>query len=140
VAISKIDKDAAADSLFGHIKQTRESEKNKAPRKALEIKELPNEEVKQSPVEVASQWPTHERQTIILTIRQKEELDRLAKQIMRSRPRHTFQKVTERERITANTLIRALIDIFLEKGEFPVPPEINNEEETKLWLKTLLFE
>lgn len=140
MAVSKIDKDAAADSLFGHIKQAREPEKNKAPHKPPEIKELSNEEIKQSPIESSSQWLIHERQTIILTIRQKEELDRLAKQIMRSRPRHTFQKVTQRERITANTLIRALIDIFLEKGEFPLPPEINNEEETKSWLKTLLFE
>ncbi len=121
-------------------KQAREPEKNKAPRKPPEIKELSNEEPKQSPIEASSQWPTHERQTIILTIRQKEELDRLAKQIMRSRLRHTFQKVTERECVTANTLIRALIDILLENREFPIPPEINTEEEARSWLKTLLFE
>jgi len=44
-----------------------------------------------------------------------------------------------RARITSNTLIRCLVDILFERDGFLSPPEINNEEEAKTWLKLILF-
>lgn len=80
-----------------------------------------------------------ERVTVVLTPQQKDGLDLLAKQLMRNRPRTTLNESIEKERITANTVMRALVDILLEKGEFTNLPILHNEEDVKAWLKAAIF-
>lgn len=134
-----INKQEAADSLFGMVKKTT-VEKEKPTSKMIPIEQHPKEASQSNLVAAAeSKWKNHEKVTVVFTFDQKEGLDRLAKQIQRNRPKHTFEQVNNRERITANTLLRALVDLFLEEGPFSEPPEINNEVEVKEWLRKVFI-
>lgn len=140
MATDKIDKQAASDSLFGKIKQqSHEREKLNPVSVASQTHVRPTENIEQDLTKLNPQSQEYEKISIDLTIPQREGLAGLARQIMRNRPKHTYERTTPRERITGSTLMRALIDIFLEEGQFTSFPVINTEEDAKAWIKKMLL-
>ena len=126
-----LDKQETKNSLFGNIKKTL-----KPPEEVLKS----NPEIistKTDAISNRTQLEIIERVTLPLSIEQKEGLDRLAKKIMRNRSNNPFHK-ENRERITANTIIRALIDTLLEKEYLFEGVTANNEEEAKRLVKGAL--
>ena len=104
----------------------------------------PNQVIEQQEGDKAApstaKWHILDKVIVPLTMQQKEGLDRIAKQLMRERSKNALYKERkDRERITANTLMRALADILLEEGIFNEVPAVYSEEETKSWLKQILF-
>ena len=81
-------------------------------------------------------FATLERVIALLTSTQKDSVDDLARQIMRFRSRSTSLK-EDRERITANTVYRALVDNFISRLDLLKMVEIQNEEELKEWIGLL---
>lgn len=67
---------------------------------------------------------------------QKDALDDIARKIMRFRAQHTAVK-EDRERITANTVFRALIDNFIDRFPYIKMEPIQNEDELREWLQRL---
>lgn len=129
-----IDKEQTRDNLFGNIKKEKQV--------ILERPSITPSLVIDQPADLAdgktlAKWQTLDRVTVFLSQQQKEELDRIAKKIMKYRAKAGFGK-KERERITANTLIRALVDALFEKeknnAEIPV---IDKEEDAKAWILKL---
>lgn len=139
MATDKIDKQATSDSLFGKIKQqSHEREKLNPVSVARPTHERPTENIEQDLTKLDPQSQEYEKISIELTIPQREGLARIARQIMRNRPKR-YQQVTPRERITGSVLMRALIDIFLEEGQFTSFPVIHSEEDAKVWIKKMLL-
>lgn len=81
-------------------------------------------------------WKTLEKVTVLISAKQKGVIDDLAKLIMRARA-HDDTPTEGRERITANTVLRVLIDLLDEKT--PADPEeaINNEDELREWMRRI---
>jgi hypothetical protein len=75
-------------------------------------------------------WENMEQHTVFLAPGQKDWLDTMAKKIMRARK---GSGKSDRERITANTLLRCILACAIEdlQDQFPV---IQNEEELMAWL------
>ncbi len=133
-----IDKQATGDSLFGNLKKKAQTVESQKP------VNTPNTVIEQQEGDKAApstaKWHILDKVIVPLTVQQKEGLDRIAKQLMRERSKNSLYKERkDRERITANTLMRALADILLEEGIFNEVPTVDSEEETKSWLKQILF-
>lgn len=125
-----LDKQETSNSLFGNIKKA-----TKQPPKEVIPASLGGLEVKSELVAPTNEeWEFIERITLPLSVEQKEGVDRIAKNIMRNRSKSPFNK-EKRERITANTIIRVLIDNLLEKEELLAGAAVNTEEEARLWVK-----
>lgn len=123
-----IDKEETKNSLFGNIKK--QTKTNDRPEKE------DTKEASLTPQNQLAKWETLDRVTVLLTEEQKDGLDRLARKLMKFRVRETKGNPTK-ERITANTIIRALIDNLLER-ESDVPLEVViSEEELKIWTSKL---
>lgn len=121
-----IDQEETKNTLFGNIK------------KHAKVKDSPKEEVRIESKKEAqpAKWETLDRVTVLLTEEQKDGLDKLARKLMKFRARETRGN-PGKERITANTFIRVLIDNLLER-EAGLPLEvISSEEELKLWTSKL---
>jgi len=85
------------------------------------------------PTDQLAKWKTLDRITVLLTEDQKTGLDRIARKIMKFRSKAPCGN--DKERITTNTLIRVLIENFLE-SQVNLPMEfIFSEEELKIWAK-----
>ena len=131
-----IDKQQAADTLFGNIKRQKTAPVEHTPiPQSISIKS----HIEHSAMDelYKAKWERLDRVTVLFTASQKEGLDRLSKRIMKSRPKKSANEET-RERITANTLMRALSDILLEAESFAQIPIINTEEDVKNWMRALL--
>ncbi len=123
-----IDQEETQNSLFGNIK--------KQVKPAEKIKEQTHFETNELE-DLSPKWSTFDRISVLLTEKQKDGLNNLARRLMKFRVKETRGNPTK-ERITANTLIRVLVDNFLEK-EAELPLEIIcSEEELKLWTGKLL--
>jgi hypothetical protein len=77
--------------------------------------------------------------TTLLTEEQKEGLDRVARKIMKYRA-SSMKGQSEKERITANTLIRALIESFLKKEGKASMEILASEEDVQKWVEDVLNE
>lgn len=103
--------------------------------------EEPKEVVRINPLSPSTskpKWQSLDKVTVLLSAEQKEGLDRVAKRIMKFRSDAT-KGSQDKERITANTLMRVLIDVFLEK-ENQLPMEvITNEETARKWVEKLFL-
>jgi hypothetical protein len=84
-----------------------------------------------------AKWETLDRVTVLLTEEQKEGLDKLARRLMKFRAKETRGN-PDKERITSNSIIRALIDIFLEHATDTPLEVISSEEDLKVWVYTVL--
>ena len=122
-----IDPEETKKSLFGGLKEstTPQVHKSKTP-------EVANTRTPHLP-----KWKTLEKITVLLTNQQRDAIEDLARTIMRYRPQGSTSK-EDRERITANTVVRALIDILIETAPSLKMQELRNEDELKSWLRQLL--
>lgn len=137
-----IDTTATKNSLFGGLKAEVKpleviSELKQAPeeklilvkRKELDPK-IKNEQVKKN----NPKWLSLDKVTVLLTTDQKDGLDRVAKKIMKRRSKQL--KVSDnKERITTNTLIRALVNHFLEIEESFESEVLLSEQDVQKWIK-----
>jgi len=120
-----IDPEETKKSLFGGLKPTPcKTEKPAIPK------------VADSGTSDIPKWKTLEKVTVLLTNQQRDAIEDLARAIMRHRP-HASASKEDRERITANTVVRALIDNLIETLPSLKMGEIKNEEELKVWLRQL---
>jgi hypothetical protein len=122
-----IDPEETKKSLFGGLKESKTPQvhKSKTP------------EVANTRTPPLPKWKTLEKITVLLTNQQRDAIEDLARTIMRYRPQEsTFKE--DRERITANTVVRVLIDILIETVPSLKMQELRNEDELKSWLRQLL--
>ena len=120
-----IDAEETKKSLFGGLKSSTPKSKN-----------LQTPEVANSATTCLPKWKTLEKVTVLLTNQQRDAIEDLARSIMRHRPQASPSK-EDRERITANTVVRALIDNLIETVPSLKMEEIKNEDDLKLWLGRL---
>lgn len=112
-----IDAEETKNMLFGVLP------KSKTPK----LPNLSTSEVAES----EPKWRRLEKVTVLMTGAQKDALDEMARKLMRFR-------VSGDERITANTIIRALLDVTLPAmQDLPLSP-VSDEKELAAWLRQLL--
>ena len=142
-----LDTSKAKDSLFGNIKKAKEPQSIETEIKsetlshhvdlAPSIAEVNKQETEENRVEELAKWRQFDKITALLTSEQKEGLDRVAKKLMKHRSKE-LKGNENKERITANTLIRALIDNFL-KNESSFQFEVLvNESDVCDWLSRMM--
>jgi hypothetical protein len=143
-----LDTGKAKDSLFGNIKKAKEEQsvphemksetvihqENKAVLFSETEKKLQNEE---SGSETLAKWQQFDKVTALLTGSQKEGLDRIAKKLMKFRSKQ-LKGNEEKERITANTLIRALIENFLRFEDSLELEVLVSEDDVCNWLSRII--
>jgi hypothetical protein len=143
--------DGVGDSLFKNIKkQAPQANQNAlhpqpvekdSERSAQDVafpepqKPLAQKQVQQQEAQAVPKWQTLDKVMVLLTTEQKEGLDRIAKRIMKFRSKEI--KGQEKERITANTLIRALVDNFLKHEESVQLEVVTSEDDVKEWVRKL---
>lgn len=125
-----IDKKSVGDSLFKNFTKQETAQREKPA--AREIVAEPALEERH-----LSKYLTLQRVTVLFDEPQKEGLDLLARKIMRHRSLNSKEK-RKKERITANTIVRALVDCLLEKEQNVELPIIYTEAEAKSWVRDLL--
>lgn len=148
-----IDKDSAKNSLFGNIKKAAEQEKIHAlpqqeqqaqspqasnPQHIEEQEPIANQ-ARKSPETWKSKpkWQSFDKVTTLLTTEQKSGLDRIAKKIMKFRS-SKLKGNDDKERITANTLIRALVENLISL-ETSMPMEtLSSEKDVQEWVRKVL--
>lgn len=150
-----LDTESASKALFGkHLTKEKSSEPNPEV-KENELNLLPKEEpahtvpLTQQPkasqkveepsavTEQIPKWQSLDKVTVLLTAEQKEGLDRVAKKVMKFRSRD-LKGNDSKERITANTLIRALVENFLRLEDSMQMEVLSSEEDVHEWVKALL--
>lgn len=147
-----IDTSETRNSLFGSVKKAAKSvssaeestlSKEDSQESSLEAKktnkhERPEEQAKNAPgVENQPKWQTFDKVTTLLTSEQKEGLDRVAKKIMKFRSKQ-LKGNDNKERITTNTLIRVLIDIFLQREQkHDFQEVVSSEDDVREWVRKL---
>jgi hypothetical protein len=103
---------------------------------SIEHQEDPVEEL-ESEDSSQPKYDTLDKVTVLLKPEHKEALDRAAKKILRYRSKK-LKGSSDKERITANTLIRCLVEIFLcaeSKGEMEI---LRSEKEAQAWVSKTL--
>jgi len=138
------------NSLFGALKksakqasQTGDSLHQKEGRQeiAIEPKENTGREhlippSESTPESIQPKWQTFDKVTVLLNTEQKNGLDRVAKKLMKFRAKDLKGR-NDKERITTNTLIRALIDNFLQLEEAMQMEVLTSENDVSRWLKRM---
>ena len=71
--------------------------------------------------------------TVLLTTEQKAGLDLVAKKIMKYRSKEA-KECEVKERITSNTLIRCLVDHFLQMESFIQMEALQSENDVQAWI------
>lgn len=120
-----LDKDTGS-TLFGGIKKSADKDRFKNTSPIKEIKKQPEEHSQ-------ARWKQLDKVTALLEPEQKEALDRISKSIMKYRS-NALKGNDNKERITANTLIRALIDNFVQVVDKLDMEIISSEEEACEWV------
>ncbi len=139
-----IDTNNVGNTLFGNLKGKAKSQPQSKPKKekaATKTEEKPvQKETPSLPVEekkAAPKWETLLKVNVLMSCEEKDFLDQFARKIMFHRGKKQGDR--KRERITSNTLIRAMITNLQEAVD--ASPEINydmqNEEEVIEYLKSI---
>lgn len=121
-----LDKEETKNSLFGGLKES-STPTSTSPK----TKEVPKSATSNLP-----KWRTLEKVTVLLTNQQRDAVEDLARTIMRHRSSSDI-KSEDRERITANTVVRALIDNLIETIPQLKIEDIRNEDELKSRLQSV---
>jgi hypothetical protein len=135
------------NSLFGGLKKAIKPVPQEEDLIQEKIFQEPEKETKQessspyisNPIEhnpdisTLPKWQTLDKVTTLLTSDQKEGLDRIAIKLMKYRSKQ-LKGLDNKERITANTLIRSLIDNFLELEDSLQFETLTSEKEVKKWI------
>lgn len=130
--MAAIDPEDTKNKLFGSIKKAQE------PVAAPKAKRAKNPEAVDTTPGDIPKWKTLDKVTVLLTSEQRDGMEDIARKLMRFRPK--LEKVGgERERITANTVFRALVESFLDRVDGLPMDVIQNEAELKAWLSKLFL-
>lgn len=119
-----IDQQQARHQLFGGLDSKKAAQTSNTPTTVLE-------DTTEAPVKRQPKWENMEQQTVFLAPGQKDWLDAMAKKIMRVRK---GSGKSDRERITANTVLRCILACAIENVQDQFPA-IQNEEELRVWLR-----
>lgn len=130
-----LDTGKAKDSLFGNIKKPKEETPTIEIPEAKTEPVLTQQEQKGDVVgkESKPKWQQLDKVTVLLSTEQKEGLDRVAKKLMKFRS-NELRGIEEKERITANTILRSLIDNFLCLEDSLQLETLTSEKEVKEWI------
>ena len=120
-----IDPEETKKSLFGGLKSS-----------TSKVEKSQTQEVAKTESSNLPKWKTLEKVTVLLTNQQRDAIEDLARTIMRFRSK-SESKTENCERITANTVVRALIDNFIETAPGLKMQDIYNENDLKKWLQQL---
>jgi len=133
-----IDSQETKNSLFGGLKKDpiinqpeHQATPEKINKEIISIEEKSNDSEQSLP-----KWQSLDKVTALLTTEQKEGLDRVAKKIMKYRSRN-LKGNESKERITANTLIRGLIENFLALEDSLQMEILSSEEDVYKWIKII---
>lgn len=132
-----IDPKETANTLFGGMKKSSSSQVKelKTSNSSVHLKKRSMEQLKKDNSKVPK-FATLEKVTVLLTSEQKDTLDDIARKLMRFRSNALVGK-EERERITANTICRALLDNVIDRIDSLEIEAIQNEAELKTWLEKI---
>lgn len=122
-----IDAEETKRSLFGGLKSS----------PAPKVEKVATSKVKKVESEAIPKWKRLEKVTVLLTNEQRDAIEDLARQVMRFRSKGSSPS-SERERITANTVVRAMLDTMMEKVSVLDMESISNEDDLKQWLQRLM--
>lgn len=130
-----IDTNDTKNKLFGGLaKQDPEAVRAKTEKPVIELPcDNPGKQATQPTM--MPKYQTFDKVTTLLTTEQKERLDRVAKKIMKRRA--MAPKGSDSERVTANTVIRALIDNFLAVEESFQHGVLYSENDVSEWIKEM---
>lgn len=128
-----IDKDKAKDNLFGNLKKPAKQEPP-AHQAVIELPCEPEQVTAPMPASIAK-FMTFDKVTALLPAEQKEQLDRIARRMMKQRT-HAAKKGNS-ERITTNTVLRALISNFLECEDLFDHDVLYTESDVQAWIKKM---
>ncbi len=123
----------AKNSLFGNMKS---SAKKVEPEDELLKFDKPEEINTPESEQGNPKWQTLDKVTVLLTTEQKIGLDRIAKNIMKFRSKE-LKGNDEKERITANTLIRALVENLISIEASILMEVMSSENDVQKWVKRL---
>lgn len=147
--MSAIDTGKTKNSLFGNLKKAAQENQ---PKDTTHVPTVHGEDPQHIPEQLESttqnqepivdqttptttpKWQRLDKVTVLLSEEQKSGLDAVAKKLMRHRA-NALKGIEEKERITTNTLIRALIDNFLENE--PELKVLTSEEDVCAWVETV---
>jgi hypothetical protein len=121
-----IDPEETKRSLFGGLRNSATSKVEKS--KTSSVKNV-------EPTSLPK-WKRLEKVTVLLTNEQRDAIEDIARQVMRFRSKEPDCK-SDRERITANTVVRALLESFICKAPSLEMEAISNEEELRRWVERL---
>jgi hypothetical protein len=121
-----LDCEETQDTLFGGL--NKEKEVFKPSTSSKDTQPLLMQEALQK-------WETMDKVTACLLPGQKEWLDGMAKKIMRSRAKNSS---VDKERITANTIIRSVLASVIDVIGKDNPAHIQNEKELCEWFSKVL--
>jgi hypothetical protein len=127
-----IDREETKNQLFGGFQKCKTPEvpnvgvsvvKEGTPQNKPETPKLPK-------------WKTLEKVTVLLTSEQKDQMDELARKLMRFRHKEGGS-FDDKERITANSVVRVILDNVIEKIDTLEIQKILTEDELKTWMSGL---
>lgn len=81
-------------------------------------------------------WQTFEKVTVLLTTDQRDAVEEFSRKIMRQR-KSKLKDLDSPERITSNSIIRAILDNAIERIKNVETPALANEESLKIWMSAL---
>ena len=123
-----IDREETKNQLFGGFQKSRtpEVQKEKSP-----VVSIDKSETSKLP-----KWKTLEKVTILLTSEQKDHMDDVARKLMRFRQKGC-SPLDDKERITANSVVRVILDNVIERIDALEIQNIRTENELKTWMSGL---
>ena len=142
--MAKIDTAETKNSLFGGLKAFPVDDVVSIVQKEAQPCTTKAKPAIQTSIKTASdnqsdkpKWLTLDKVTVLLTPEQKAGLDVVAKKIMKYRAKD-LKGQDAKERITSNTIIRALIDRFLQAEEYAQMEVLPSESDVQVWITELL--
>jgi hypothetical protein len=122
-----IDREETKNLLFGGLSQ----------RGTSKVLEKQSSHVKDdSSTSKVPKWKTLEKVTVLLTSEQKDAMDETARTLMRFRHKET-PSLDDKERITANSVVRAILDNAIERLACLEVRSIRTEEGLREWVASI---
>ena len=136
-----LDTENSKNTLFGGMKKSGTSEVIKSGSSKHKKSDSPKVEKSETTqvansVESPPKWKTMEKVTVLMTTEQRDVIEDTARRLMRFRSKGELPK-EDKERITANTVLRALLSNFIDRISSLELASIQNEEELQDWLKKM---
>ena len=130
-----LDKDTGS-TLFGSIKKSAETKQDPVPTTQSITHTQDSTPVYQDSISTPK-WQSLDKVTVLMTADQKEGLDRIAKKLMKHRSK-VLKGKDDKERITANTIMRAIIENFLKHENMMELEVLTTEDDVNAWIEKLM--